>query len=295
MIKQYCAVVRNFLNYVIYHGVCPEYTENIVAAQMICDRAEEELIAINKVGRIMPGDFNMAASTLYGGYYYNLYVDTSSWAQESNDDAINNFPRASKRLLTGMTVPEADRIFKTGIAFAGTYEMFKAMKGVPQVIKTERSSMEIVKITFPTLEKKRQYAGTKDLDGLIGNIKPLGLLAVRPWDNMQAENEDLTFEEEAAALALRKNRAKDGGPIEEFWLEEEVLQKCFIGMKFEATVRELDIGLKYFDSIIGIYPSFFTYLPADRLHGWKEPILSTRPAPSVENSMGIEDDVVDFD
>lgn len=60
--------------------------------------------------------------------------------------------------------------------------------------------------------------------------------------------------------------------VESFWLEDSTLQHFFIGMKLEVTVSELSIGIKFFDRVLGIYCSFYTALPNEKvIEFWKEP------------------------
>lgn len=49
--------ILNFLKYVRHHDVCPEYTENITQAMMICNQALVELPRVGAAGRVIPGDF----------------------------------------------------------------------------------------------------------------------------------------------------------------------------------------------------------------------------------------------
>jgi hypothetical protein len=59
---------------------------------------------------------------------------------------------------------------------------------------------------------------------------------------------------------------------ESFWLEDSTLQYFFVGMKLEVTVSELSIGIKFFDRVMGIYCSFYTALPNEKvIEFWKEP------------------------
>ncbi|KAI9736434.1 MAG: hypothetical protein M1818_006168 [Claussenomyces sp. TS43310] len=269
-IEQYCGVIRNFIQYVIAHSVCPEYEDNLRAARNICDLAEKELCAIKRVGEGMPGDFNTAASTLYGGYYEDLCVDELAWTTD-----ITEMPGMSKR--------DAERIFRTAIAHMGSNQQFTAMMDcnqMPRVTEVRVRSFEVVDIILPSNEVKRQFSGTKDVNGYTGNIIALGILRVKRWTNPEAEDEDMTDEDEAAPA---------GGNVvehanEDFWLEENVLEACFIGMKFECAVRELDIGVKYFDSIMGIYCSFFTFLPNEMMSEWVVPRPNERPPPMVGDS-----------
>lgn len=267
IIKEYCRVIHNFIQYVLAHEVCPEYEVNLRAARSICVLAETELWMINQLAAVMPGDFNKAASTLYGGFYKGLNVEEPTWTTD--------LPQT-----LGMSNAVAERIFNVAIGHLATTEQFEAMmdcKQIAYVTKTDFRSLEVVEIVMPSQEVKYYYSGTKDTRGVAGNLKPLGVLRVKNWNNPEAAEEDLTEEEEAAIAAA-------GGSIndsvtEDFWLEEHILKLCFVGMKFECTVRELNIGVKYFDSIMGIYCSFFTYLPNERVSDWKEPRPNERPPP----------------
>src|SRR4051812_47741930 len=76
-VKQVASVIRNFLNYVLQHGVCPEYATDIIAARKICDLAEKELWAIKQLQYVFPGDFNTSASILYGSFYKGTPLNDS--------------------------------------------------------------------------------------------------------------------------------------------------------------------------------------------------------------------------
>lgn len=78
--------------------------------------------------------------------------------------------------------------------------------------------------------------------------------------------EDFTEAEESAhANTLKTDK------IYEFWVEDEFLRTCFPGMKIDATVKELSIGISYFDAIQGIYCSFFDISTNQRMTGWRQP------------------------
>lgn len=129
-IKQICAVIRNFLNYVLAHGVCPEHTKDVLAARKVCDMAEKELWSIRQIQQLLPGDFNVAASTLYGGHYQGIGLDDSAWASED---------KGNISVDQGFVTSQAERVFKTAIAFAGSQELFlKAIKGNVDIVKTEK-------------------------------------------------------------------------------------------------------------------------------------------------------------
>ena len=52
-----------------------------MAARRICGLAERELCAINRLGSALPGDFNVALSTLFGGSYHGMYQPDQTWQE----------------------------------------------------------------------------------------------------------------------------------------------------------------------------------------------------------------------
>jgi hypothetical protein len=282
-ITKYCSVIRNFLNYVLMHSVCPEYTKDIVAAKMVCDLAEEELWRVHLALSAFPGAFNQAVSMLTDGYYADALLT------KTGDPAPPNL-----KLEEGMNKDDAARIFKTGMAIMASSEQFNAIKDsgsfIPKVIREDRRGFEVVGITFPDEGVKTIFAGTKDLSGATGNIAPLGILEVKYWVNPANDDPELSIEEEAVLATAAPP------PDEKFWIEDDILELCFVGMKFEAVVRELDIlGFKYIDCIEGIYPSFQTFLPNMRMVDWRAPEENTREAPSVGNPDAGEPGAKDMD
>jgi Argonaute siRNA chaperone (ARC) complex subunit Arb1 len=89
--------LHNFLNYVEFHNVFPEYADNITAAKALIQTAKKELILNRssfrrvsdnrRCGNLMPGMFNKACSTYFGGYYQGLYSGTSD---EEAEDRLTN-------------------------------------------------------------------------------------------------------------------------------------------------------------------------------------------------------------
>lgn len=287
------------------HSVCPEYTAQLLAARRICDIAVQELWSIQKIGTLLPGAFNKAASTLYGGYYEGLYVADSDWTTDLD--------------MVGMSPPDAERVFKTAVGLVATdaqYEALMACPGqLPKVTKREVCHFEVVEILLPDEDTIRKFAGTKNIQGEAGKIQPLGMLKVIPWLNPAAPTEDLTREEELE-LSLQAAKANleratqnlipvktgDSEPSEKFKIGEEgkgvellveatILHEVFVGMKFGCTIHTLDIGITYFDSISGIYPSFYTFLPSELMVNWKEPKPNDRAPPCVDDAeTGVGDD-----
>lgn len=260
-IKLYSHVIRNFLNYVLHHHVCPEYTEDLMAARKVCDLAEKELWAIRQLQSKLPGDFNVASSTLHGGRYKEYRLRAQAWAMDDSDS------QDYASLNRGFTDAEAERIFKTAIAFAGDDELFlKAMKPDIHIAKTARKFFEVVEVERPSLNTIAQYASVKNLKGEMGYIKALGVVRFKAWEGPGFEPEDFTDDEDAGAEVEGENAT-----LESFWLEDDILELFFIGLKLEVEVNELNTGIKFFDTVLGLYCSFHTYLPNEKMIYWKEP------------------------
>ena len=196
----------------------------------------------------------MACSEIFGGMYQGMNLADRVWMDESDDLSS-----------TGISPERARHVFKIGIAANADDKMFSkyrqqlSAKDCRQ-ISTEETSFEITEIihadnTVLALYAQKQSAG----------LKILGKMKAKTWSNPRAPDEDLTEEEE---VNLKANPPKP--KIYEFWLEEEILEKCELGMKFEATIRETSFGLSYFDAIGGIYCSFYQVIPNDFMRDWRE-------------------------
>jgi hypothetical protein len=260
-------VIRNFLDYVLHHSVCPEYTADIMAARKLCDVAEKELWAIKQLQRKLPGDFNVAASTLFGGRYQNIHIQNAEWAVE--DPNYGEYPTIEQ----GFGVVEAKHILTTAIAVNGNNEIFlEAIRNPGEIIKTEKRYYEVINIVRSDVQINEPCAGFKNDQGQTGQIKPLGLIHFKLWSGPGLESEDHSDDEEIAAL----DASGTDSVYEKYWLEDDILAHCFLGMKLELEVHELDIGIRFFDTVHGIYCSFLTILPNEKMANWKEPGIFTK-------------------
>lgn len=261
-IRAICGVIRNFLNYILLHEVCPEYTDDVMAARKICNLAEKELWNIRQLRSSLPGKFNMSASMLYGVAYKDYSGEFLEETDSTNED---------HEPLQGMrSIREAERTFKTGIAFEGSEELFLAAMGADiNTIKREKKFVELVRIDRAEATSIREYSKVKNPDGIAGAIHALGRIFVKPWVGPKSEAEDLTDDEDEG---VEYQTRPSGSPLEEFWLEDHLLELCFIGMKLDITAHELDIGMKFIDEVHTVYCSFHTVLPNEKvLENWKEP------------------------
>lgn len=211
---------------------------------------------------MLPGDINVAASILYGGRYKGIQQANQQWG------AIDPLAKEWIAHEQIFDESEAQRVFKTAIAFAGTDYMFNKVKEEDiEIVATKKRYLEVVSIEQPRQDIVAEFAKVKNDCDETGYIKVVGVLNCKDWDGPGFEDEDMTDDGDNDPEPI-------DAPIESFWLEYDILEHCFIGMKMEVTVHELNIGVKFFDYVGGIYCSFHTYLPNEKMVGWKEPSKS---------------------
>ncbi|QSZ34217.1 hypothetical protein DSL72_005807 [Monilinia vaccinii-corymbosi] len=252
----YCAVLRNFLNYVLAHEVCKEYTKDVMAARKICDVAEKEYKSIRHLRQMFPGDFNVAASTMFGKTY-KLHMEANlAWGGvgDGSEEWFSNIPLLS--------LPVCQFVFGGIVALIGDKSQFeKAKKGDIHVVKTETRFLEAADVHHAPADIVEEFSRIKDPRGS-GALKPIGKLLCKQWEGPGYNYEDRTDD---------GNDEVVDDSVEEFWLEDEILQHCYPGLKLEVVVQELNIGVKYFDQVLEVFPSFHLYLPNEKMMGWKEP------------------------
>ncbi|KAI9753916.1 MAG: hypothetical protein M4579_004937 [Chaenotheca gracillima] len=242
------SLVKNFLNYILYHNVCPEYAEQVEAARKICDLAVEELSSIKELSQTMPGDFNVACSTIYGGYYQGMYSGNQDWA-----DGID--------LTCGMDDARAKQVVMTAISALGTDEQFEQAQREIVIINNEELGIEVTGIELATDETRAFYENS-----LGGALKTMGKLLVKSWDHPFAPPEDMSDDGQAED----QDRAFQERTFE-FWVEEDLLHRCFVGLKAIVNVRTLNCGINYFDTVSSLYCSFFTPLTQEAMMVWRKP------------------------
>ena len=255
-VKTATMVLRNFYNYLLLHDVCREYSGQLRTAIKVCDQAEDELLKLASVDKQLPGGFSKACSTLFEGNYEGLNAASGDWVKTGDD--------------IGWTKDQAKTVFLTGIFAYGTDEQLEKVEQINEsgedltkaikVINKEGSmGLEVVAVE-PANEAARKMYDDVRLNGTI--IKTMGKLLCKRWAVPHGKREDL----HKSAIQARKT-----GEHFEFLLEDETLQHCFVGMKMEAYVRELSIGIKFIDCYESGYVSFFTWLWNERIREWKEP------------------------
>lgn len=247
-------IIRNFLNYLLHHDVCPEYKTQIFAARAVCDLTDAELPKAMKAQSLFPGDFQTACSEIFGGVYQGTYAKNPEWAPEAESYA-------------GMSPEVAQQTFRIGLATQVSDEVAQCYKAQNvardlKTLKVYNAYLEVIELIPADDGIKRFYEKHPAAKGL----SSLGRLKAQSWDPPFKPFKDLTEEERIAEA--RSTRTTE---TFEFLLEDYVLETCFLGMKFEATVHDLSFGLKFFDNISAVFCSFYETIPNERLIGWRVP------------------------
>ena len=167
----------------------------------------------------------------------------------------------------GISPQYARQVFRIGLAAYATDEQLEKYKSEGRdqsfsVVSEQDMGLEVTRITHGRSLPETQALYSHDQ---AKNLPILGKLHTKTWNNPSAPDEDLT-EDEEAELATNPLAEK----VYEFWVEDVLLDKLFVGMKFEATVKQLSFGIWYFDAILGVHCSFLTFLPNDMMTGWRE-------------------------
>ncbi|KAK9328545.1 Argonaute siRNA chaperone complex subunit Arb1-domain-containing protein [Lipomyces starkeyi] len=68
-LQEAITVVENFVRYLLFHEVCPEFTPALIDTIYIAKVSRRELPAAAKLSNVLPGQFNTAVSFLLGGEF----------------------------------------------------------------------------------------------------------------------------------------------------------------------------------------------------------------------------------
>lgn len=166
----------------------------------------------------------------------------------------------------GISPARARDVFKIALAANANDELFQEYSKQLQdktwrIASVENTGFEVTEIVSPTNTAQTLYA-----QGQYADLKIVGKVKAKTWVGPSREDEDLTEEEEAAMAQMTPEIREY-----EFWIEEELSQKLFVGIKFDATVTQLSFGVSYFDAITGVHCSFYQLLPNEMMAGWREP------------------------
>ena len=124
--------------------------------------------------------------------------------------------------------------------------------------KKESNGLEVMAISLPDNATRELYATQSEVvKSKVGSLKPLGKLVCKIW-----------YADDCDEWDLRKDKYPDGKPHKvdggreyEFWVEENVLNECFVGMKIDASITTLEGGITILDEVKQTHCSFYTWLP----------------------------------
>ncbi|KAJ4352468.1 uncharacterized protein N0V89_007816 [Didymosphaeria variabile] len=257
-IKTACQVLRSFYNYLIYHSVCPEYRDDLDKARKLCDTAEIELSKSYNAGLALPGAFNTAASTIFGGSKAGTYTGNVEWAIKLKEEGVDLQETSSKPCST------------------------KAVK----VLRDESFSLEVVTISPSDQLTREMYARQNGFTASKLQLQPLGTLVCRSFYLDDFNEYDLPKNKYSNG---RLSKSEDGKQYE-FWIEDRVLEECFVGMKLDARILTLAGGITILDDVREAMCSFYKWLPNELwMHRHPKEVVIRKKDLDEESEADVED------
>ncbi|KAH9993659.1 Argonaute siRNA chaperone complex subunit Arb1-domain-containing protein [Xylariaceae sp. FL0662B] len=254
-IQKAADLVKNFLNYVMRHDVCPEYIDDLMAAKNICDIAPVEMRALREIMQALPGTFNTACRTLFCDGLVN------DLDKEENLSMLFTFR------LTVLLWGHPDQKAHLG-------QVLKTTDPADiRVIDTKEEVYEVLDVTWPRRKDVKMVQEQLEVAGEGNKVQPAGILTVKPsviefgYDNSSSLDED-DF-----------SSAKP----EMYVLESDIITKFEKGMKIKLVVCELNVGIRFIKEALDLRVSFDTFLPQSLMMNWKDPVKNDRPPPSVSD------------
>lgn len=268
LVKAKTNVVRNFLNYLLHHDVCPEYKSQVLAARTVCDLTDKELPMVIQAQSEFPGDFQTACSEIFGGSFQGIHGGTPAWDTDMKGLIGLSQDLAKQTFRIGMSTQVSDEVAKTYMEQNENMSL--------RTTKVYNTGLELTELVRASDEVKNFYEHHSAAKGL----KPLGRLVAKTWTAPFRLPQDLTEEEKTAEA-----KSTDFIETHSFLVEDYVLAACFVGMKLEVTVREMSFGLKFFDAVSVVFCSFYTLMPNELMLGWRIPEASPLPYRKSNNAV----------
>ena len=263
-VERVCTTLERFMDYLLQHDVCSEFKDEILASRSLCRSSVDELWDVVEAVRRLPGDFNVACSTLFDGSYARNYDGETWWGREDEEGPV----------FVGLKPDEARQIVSFGIAGAAVEKVYLGfLEGVQNerplmldVINVEeQTGFEITHVEGPTAQCKEIYTSQSS------QYRPVGRVRAKPWRKPDAPPEDLTPAEQSEQ-ALSTTTVSTRSHTEYVFFIETILQSMLrVGTKVEATIRTLGCGIMFFDEVINVYPTFDEFLPNELMVDWKPP------------------------
>lgn len=266
------SVVENFLRYVLYHDVCPEYAEDVNGAIALCEKARKDLPLVITAYKQFPGEFNMAAKEIFV-----LHLEPCHDCHDEDD------PKAFRRPADF----SADLVLSFALAasehhqpsYQGTAQEF--VDHWDRTVKKEVTCMEVVSVHLPSKERRQAYKCLQTCKERT-ILSPTGHAIFRPcriedgyWKAPEPAHEDSTEEEGC-----------------KFILDLKILLFLKPGMKIRMIKCESGLGFNFMARIDAVYVPWYTFLPQSLMRDFKDPCPDYRPARSIHDPV-LEDDLFD--
>ncbi|KAF5008498.1 hypothetical protein FDECE_5231 [Fusarium decemcellulare] len=246
----------NFLRYILHHDVCPEYQDDINAALQVCEAARVEWPKIRQLYNFLPGHFNLAAAELF----CSKETAENSWS-------FHRFKRPE-----GF---DAKSVFFSAFALMDEPELFERLSAKnPKVVKEFTSSVELVQVFHPSEDIIKRVKSLVIGDSA-GKHVPIG----------KATFKQTTIQDGYVSPHVRWPISED---VMTLFFDASLLDNMVPGMKATMDICELDAGLRFVQRVDIIVPSFYTFLPQELMRGYKPPVKTNRPPPSVHDPFAEE-------
>jgi hypothetical protein len=205
-----------------------------------------------------------------------MYTGDQSWVENLKKPGLSEI---------GIRKEEAKIKFDTGVVVLGTDHQYQLIESNNlHVLSRESTCLEVIAIQAPTDETKATYDEfSKDVERKVEPPQPLGKLICKTWHIEDYDEHDLPKDD--VKYPGGKPRCLNAGTEYEFWIEDSILQDCFVGMKMEANILNLNGGLTILDDVIEAMCSFFTWIPNEL---WME--RKPKEVRWLKKGMGLDDD-----
>lgn len=100
-------------------------------------------------------------------------------------------------------------------------------------------------------------AQTETVRNKLGYLELLGKLICKVWYAESCDKWDLPTDKYPSGRPYKVDQDQDY----EFWVEERVLNECFIGMKMDASIITLEGDITILDEVKQMHCGFYTWLP----------------------------------
>ncbi|RKP06838.1 Argonaute complex, subunit Arb1 [Thamnocephalis sphaerospora] len=231
-------VVQRFLEWLQMHNVCPEYTADIRASLLVCQRASMELPRCKRAISKMPGNFNTLCAAKYGGQLYHAYGGSEDGGASWTDDETQR--------TFGLTCEQVRMV--TDDAF-----------GPVTRVQHSRRTLEVVRVEPFDPSRQHESAGDANAASLPRVGVPHGKIWLREHQAVgHRPGEPWTLGTRAAAA-----KADDGGDDEDdaslicLHLDPTPANEMLPGMVMTADYHQLSNGLWYVDTIVNLWPSYY--------------------------------------